>query len=89
MSGKESGARVFMLALLGVAVGSAAATAEIPLTQAFTYQGQLQLSGSPYTGSADLRFSLWPDSTGGTQVGSNVTVSNVNIVNGTGSSPSC
>jgi hypothetical protein len=31
----------------------------------FTYQGQLKKSGAPYTGNADLTFSLYSASTGG------------------------
>ncbi len=48
---------------------------EIPLSTAFTYQGQLKQGGVPFDGTADLVFTLWDAAgsgnppTGGIQVG--------------------
>lgn len=58
-----------------------------PLTQtsAFTYQGKLENGGSPVTGTADLRFSLWTSDSSLTptgQVGSTITRNGVTITNG-------
>ena len=35
----------------------------------FTYQGQLRLSGEPFTGMADLEFRLYDQLSDGTQIG--------------------
>src|SRR5690606_22550444 len=48
----------------------------------FTYQGRLEESGQPATGSYDFRFSLWDALTGGNQVGSTITELNYPVVNG-------
>jgi N-acetylneuraminic acid mutarotase len=49
---------------------------------AFSYQGRLQ-SGSDFpSGSYDLRFSVWTDSTGGAQIGSSVTNAATSLTNG-------
>ncbi len=69
-------------ALLSVACVAGATRADTPLTPAFIYQGQLQVSGTPYTGTADIRFTLWPDSTAGSQVGNASVASDVNVANG-------
>jgi len=49
---------------------------------AFTYQGQLQDDGSPASGDFDLQFTLFDAETGGTQLGSPVTVDDVEVVDG-------
>ena len=59
------------LALRGASVGTA-----------FTYQGRLLKNGSPVSGSCDFRFSLWDAQSGGSQVGSTVTKSSVNVQDG-------
>lgn len=48
----------------------------------FTFQGHLQDNGSPVSGSCDIRAGLWDAVSGGTQAGSNQTVSNVGVVDG-------
>lgn len=56
-----------------------------PLSRSFTYQGQLNQSGNPMTGTVHLRFSLWDAAgtgnppTGGTQVGTSQIVTNVPV----------
>jgi hypothetical protein len=49
---------------------------------AFTYQGQLQNSGSPASGTYNLSFTLFPTNTGGTAVAGPVTTNGVIITNG-------
>jgi hypothetical protein len=49
---------------------------------AFTYQGQLDADGAPYTGLAEIQLSLWTGDTGGSQVGSTLTASAVGVTNG-------
>src|SRR3989442_3065833 len=59
-----------------------------PLGTGFTYQGQLILNGSPYNGTATLRFSLWDAAgsgsppVGGAQIGSSQLLVNVPVTNG-------
>ena len=52
------------------------------LGTAFTYQGQLKQGGNPVNGNCDFQFSLWNASSGGTQVGTTQTKSNVSVSNG-------
>lgn len=47
-----------------------------------TYQGVLNASGQPYTGSADFDFSLWDDPVAGIQLGSNAILDNVTVEDG-------
>ncbi|MCS7089218.1 MAG: hypothetical protein NZM03_00620, partial [Limisphaera sp.] len=49
---------------------------------AFTYQGRLDAGGAPYTGLAEMQFSLWNAASGGIQLGSTLTVSPVGVTNG-------
>lgn len=71
-----------------LALAASAASGATPLGAAWTYQGKLDLSGSPVNGTVDLKFSLWDDAgtgappAGGTQIASTQTVSNVTVVNG-------
>jgi hypothetical protein len=58
------------------------APAQTPLGTAFTYQGQLQNSGSPENGSCDLQFKLFDAASGGNQIGATITDTSVAIVNG-------
>ncbi|MBY0111382.1 MAG: hypothetical protein K2Y21_01070 [Phycisphaerales bacterium] len=51
----------------------------------FSYQGFLKKDGSPFTGAADLRFSLWNDASStlpGTQYGGSILRSGVPVSNG-------
>jgi hypothetical protein len=52
------------------------------LGTAFTYQGELQQSGSPVTGNGDFQFSLWDAASGGAQIGATVPVDGVAVDNG-------
>jgi hypothetical protein len=49
---------------------------------AFTYQGQLQRSGAPASGSFDFRFKLFDAASGGVQIGSDALLSSVAVSNG-------
>lgn len=70
---------VVALSLLILGAGAAAAA---PLGTGFTYQGQLNQSGTPVTGVAHFRFSLWDALSAGTQVGAYQVVSNVVVTGG-------
>jgi hypothetical protein len=48
----------------------------------FTYQGQLISSGTPATGGFDFQFTLFSALSGGTQVGSQVTATNITVTGG-------
>jgi hypothetical protein len=48
----------------------------------FTYQGRLTDGGTAANGNYDLQFALWDSATGGTQIGSTVTLSTVPVSNG-------
>lgn len=65
----------------GLAVSASTALAA-PLAPAFTYQGEIQRAGSPYSGTADVRFTLFDDAVAGAQVGATQTVNNVSVSNG-------
>lgn len=70
---------VVVLSMLLCACSVAHAGAQIPY---FTYQGQLQIDGHPANGSYDLDFSLWNDSTAGTQIGTTIDVPGVAVEGG-------
>lgn len=48
----------------------------------FTYQGHLQLNGSPVSGSSDLSFSLFDAPSGGQKIGNSVIANDVSVTNG-------
>ncbi|HRQ75132.1 MAG TPA: hypothetical protein PK098_04355 [Phycisphaerales bacterium] len=57
--------------------------ADTPVGSGFTYQGRLKQAGTPYSGSADMRFKLWDSSgIGGTQIGTTLFSTNVLIEDG-------
>jgi len=62
-----------VLVLVAV-VAAAAGHARADLGTAFVYQGQLLHESKPVSGTADLEFSLWDAPTGGTQIGSTLTL---------------
>ncbi|MFU8827006.1 MAG: tail fiber domain-containing protein [Brevefilum sp.] len=53
-----------------------------PVGWGFTYQGLLKSNDDPYTGLCDLRFSLFDALSGGTQVGSTLTLTNIAVNQG-------
>jgi hypothetical protein len=59
-----------------------APAAAAPLGTGFTYQGILSDGGGPANGSFDLRFILYDADSGGSQVGSTLTVEDVGVIDG-------
>jgi hypothetical protein len=56
-----------------------------PLSQTgsgFTYQGRLKNGGNPANGQYDLQFTLYDTPTGGTQVGTPITITNQTVADG-------
>jgi hypothetical protein len=51
-------------------------------TSAFTYQGNLTSNGQPANGNFDLTFKLFDSASGGTQIGSTITMAAFPVVNG-------
>ncbi len=49
---------------------------------AFTYQGKLNISGTPASGTYEMQFQLFDSVKGGSQIGATVTDPNVAVVNG-------
>lgn len=76
-----------MLSTLALAIVTLAGSAHAQVDTAITYQGQLKSSGEPFTGSADLRFSLFAASTGGSPLFPAVTTTDVTVINGIFSTP--
>ena len=48
----------------------------------FTYQGQLDHMGAPFTGAADIRFHIWTEAHGGARVGEIVSYTDLAVTNG-------
>ncbi len=68
---------------LAILAGTARqATAQLPLTTAFTYQGELTSAGSPAAGTYDIRYRLYDAATGGTQIGSTLCSDNLAVTAG-------
>lgn len=65
--------------LLAAAV---AVSAQTSMGAAFTYQGQLKSGGTPYTGSADMQFTLYDDPVSGSVVAGPFAAGNVPVQNG-------
>lgn len=63
-------------------IAAANASAQIPLTEAFTYQGVLESSGIPVNQSVDLQFSIFDDPSTGTMLGPVNTKTNVVLTSG-------
>lgn len=66
----------------GAGLWLVAVAAGAPLGNGFTYQGQLKQSGIPVNTTCDFEFSLWDDSTNGTQIGLTQSIDNVSVSNG-------
>lgn len=73
---------VSILSALAAVVVLAGAALAAPVTTAFTYQGRLQMNGAPYSGSADFVFRLHDDAAAGAQVGADVTLAGVSVLEG-------
>src|SRR5580692_2042470 len=70
------------LALLALLTLNAQLSTAFAQGTAFTYQGQLQSSGSPAGGTYNLTFALFNTNTGGTAVAGPVTNNGVVVTNG-------
>jgi hypothetical protein len=73
--------RFLGLILLAVFFVGIAASAQAQTTS-FTYQGRLTDGGTPANGNYDLQFVLWDSLSGGTQIGTTQTSSNVSVSSG-------
>jgi hypothetical protein len=71
-----------LIILIGLAVAAGLCTDVHGQGTAFTYQGRLNSSGNPASGSYDFRFKLFVDSFGNTQAGSTVLTNGVPVTNG-------
>jgi hypothetical protein len=58
--------------VVALAAITGAVQAQVPVSGNFTYQGRLELNGIPLAATADFRFSLWTQATGGAQAGSTI-----------------
>jgi hypothetical protein len=65
-----------------VALIAASAVAATPLGTGFTYQGKIQKSGQPYSGTAQLLIRLFDSVSGGTQIGPDANLANVPVAGG-------
>ena len=75
-------ALVIGLPLAARAQGPAPQGTAAALGTAFTYQGRLTKNNATVNGTCDFRFRLWDAASGGSQVGSTVTKSGVNVADG-------
>ena len=67
---------------VGVELAPLGTAASAPLSTGFTYQGQLKQGGNPVNGTCDFQFGLWNAASGGTQIGTTQTKTNVSVSNG-------
>jgi hypothetical protein len=75
------------LPVLALAFLLAAPAFAVPLGSTFTYQGDLELSGSPVTGNYDFTFKLYNAASSGTQVGTTQSVLNLAVTRGLFTTP--
>lgn len=74
---------IFLSALFSFTLLLTAVTAQAdPVSTAFTYQGRLNLSGTPVTGNVDLQFYLYDAETAGALVGGGLEYLAVAVENG-------
>lgn len=62
--------------------GTPAALAQVPATNAFTYQGELLAGGIAVDGARDFKFRLFNAATGGTQIGAELIASGLVVTGG-------
>jgi preprotein translocase subunit Sec61beta len=58
------------------------AESEATLGTAFTYQGRMESNGEPYTGSCDFQFRLWDATSGGSAIGSTISLNDLAVTDG-------
>ncbi|NLE61504.1 MAG: hypothetical protein GX616_24395, partial [Planctomycetes bacterium] len=76
MNRKDILAAIILLATTHISI------AGTPLGTAFTYQGQLKSGGAPYTGTADMQFTLYDAAVAGNIVAGPIASGNVQVANG-------
>ena len=64
------------------AAGQALLAPQVDVGSGFTYQGRLDLEGAPADGTYDFQFRLFDAATGGSAVGTTVTVNDVDVEDG-------
>lgn len=79
-SSKTRSTILALAASVALAAGSTATLAQVGT--AFTYQGQLKNSGNSVNSPTDMQFSLWTAASGGSQIGTTVTQTNVSVSEG-------
>lgn len=79
-SSKTRSTILALAASVALAAGSTATLAQVGT--AFTYQGQLKNSGNSVNSPTDMQFSLWTAASGGSQIGTTVTQTNVTVSEG-------
>lgn len=67
---------------LAILICALCASMSLAQTSALTYQGQLNVSGSPANGTYDLQFKLFDALAGGTQISITNTATNIVVTNG-------
>ena len=72
----------FLAGLTVVACFAISAAEAQTVTPEFTYQGELRTASGPANGSFDMRFRLYSAASGGSQIGSQLTLSAVSVVDG-------
>lgn len=73
---------MFIRRFAALAAALFACSVSAQIVPEFAYQGQLNFNGSPFTGSADVQFTLWNASSGGSSASATITVPNVSVSNG-------
>ncbi len=76
------GNRTTLLALVIATMLAEIAAAQTALSGNWTYQGRLEQGGTPVQGSADVRFSLWDAASGGSEISSARTSTDVAVEDG-------
>lgn len=73
---------LIIVGLLLCTTSSVAAPGATPISTAFTYQGQLNRDGEPYTGICDFQFKLWDAESSGNEIGSVNFINDQSVIEG-------